>query len=111
MSSASQLSYFTQSEIAALLKSARRVLKHPGLDFLIAPARKDTGRILVITPKRIGNAPQRNKVRRRIKALFYEEKILNRGYDCIAIVKLAGINLPYEELKKLILESLDAHAQ
>ena len=106
MSSSATVSHFSQSEIALLLKSARRVLKHPGLDFLIAPRAHEAGRILVITPKRIGNAPERNKVRRRIKALFYTQKLFQQNYDCIAIIKKDGIHLSSEELKNLIMHAM-----
>jgi ribonuclease P protein component len=106
-----ELSKFSESEIPKLLKSARRVVKHPGLDFLVAPKAHELARILVITPKRVGNAPERNKVRRRIKALFYEAGLPQGLYDCIAIIKKDGAQLPYEELQKIILDALKKYEQ
>lgn len=96
---------FTKPEITACFNAARRVLKHPGLDILRAPT-SNKGKLLVVTPARIGNAPARNRIRRRLKAIFYEEKLENRGYDCIVLVKKAGIMLSFDELKKLLMQAI-----
>ncbi len=98
---------FTTKEIRLLFKKARRVLKHSGLDVLSAPATLDQGRLLVITSRKVGNAPQRNKIRRRIKAIFHEEQLAKLKQDIIVIVKKEGIKLSFEELKKLLIASLE----
>lgn len=97
----------TQTEIRQLFNKARRVLKHPGLDLLIAPTQEARGRLIVITPGRIGNAVARNRVRRRIKALFDQEHLRSRGFDTIVFVKKEGVILNYDQLKQLILSALD----
>ena len=92
---------FDRREITELFKSARRVLRHPIFDMLVAPKAQHNARILVTTPKRIGHAPARNKIRRQLKALFYEEKFFNQKYDCIVVVKnLEGVT--FDILKGLI---------
>jgi ribonuclease P protein component len=85
-----------------LFSKARRILKHPSLDLLIAPADHEHGILIVVTPARIGNAVQRNTIRRRIKALFHKYS-LNSTLDCIIIVKKMGPSLTYEDLKAIIL--------
>ena len=95
----------TKQEITACFKAARRVLKHPGLDILIA-ATPSIGKLLVVTPGRVGNAAERNLIRRRLKAIFYEEKLGNRGYDCIVLVKKMGIALSFDELKALLTHAI-----
>jgi len=99
----SSLSKFSQLEISRLFAGAKRVLRHQSLDILLSPTLSGPlGRILVVTPRRIGNAPQRNKVRRRLKALYYETELFKKGYDCAVIVKRDGVDLSFEELKMLL---------
>lgn len=95
----------TKQEIALSFKTARRVLKHPGLDILLAQA-SIPGKILVVTPGRVGNAAKRNLIRRRLKAIFHEEKLGARGYNCIVLVKKAGITLSFDELKSLLMQAI-----
>lgn len=95
-----KLSHFHATEVKDILKHGKRVLKTPECDFILAPQKKDGGRILVITPRKIGKAAQRNKVRRRLKALFYEGSFFNRGYDCVVIVKPSGIDASFDLLTK-----------
>ena len=70
----------TALERRNLLKSARLVHRQAELDIRSLPRDSDSsrlpGRILIITPRKVGNAPQRNLLRRRLKAIFREEKIL-----------------------------------
>ena len=96
----------TQTDIKKLFNKARRILKHPGLDLLVAPAAESATRLIIITPGRIGTAVERNTVRRRIKAIFHEEK-LAQSLDCVIIVKKPGTALSHEQLKKIILNAFD----
>jgi ribonuclease P protein component len=99
---------FTKEEIATTFKAARRVLKHPGLDILKAPT-QGVGKLLVVTPRHTGNAVHRNRIRRRLKAIFYEEKLGNRGYNCIVIVKKESNTLSFDDLKALLIQAF-SHA-
>ncbi len=105
------ISYFTKQEISRLFKTAKRALKHDALDILIAPQAKKVGRILVVTPRRVGSAPKRNRVRRRLKAIFYEEQLFELGCDCIIIVKKEGVDLPFDTLKMLLTQTVEQHTQ
>ena len=102
----SQPAAFTKKEIAQLFKTAKRAVQHPGLTILCAPKTKDYGRLLVVTPAKIGSAPERNRIRRRLKALFYEHKLFEHGLDCIIIIKKEGINLGIHQLKELLFKAL-----
>lgn len=92
---------FNQKQAAAFLKRAVRVLKTPDADILFAPADLALGRILIVTPRRVGNAPQRNKARRRLRAVFREKKIYEFGYDVGVIVK-EGAELSVEQWYHLL---------
>ena len=96
--------YFTfkRPEITKLFSQARRVYKSRELDILSHPKTKEYARLLIINPKKIGNAPQRNKVKRRLRALFHENDLFNKSHDMVIIVKKDGVELPFDILKKIV---------
>ncbi len=98
-----KLSKFTTREIDCLFKSARRVIKSQECTILLAPAQKSIGRVLIIASRKVGNAPERNLLRRRIKSIFYEEKLFDRSRDCVVIVYRKAVFLSFEQLKDLLL--------
>lgn len=98
------LSQFTAHEIAQMRLQAHAVLRHAGFVLLVAPRTREQGRILIVIPKKVGSAPQRNKIRRQIKSIFYEEKLYDRGYDWVAIVKPAATLLSFAQIKELFLQ-------
>ncbi len=104
---ASKITRFTKKEIDKLFATARRRVKNQALVILLGPRQKDFGRILIITSRKVGNAPERNKVRRRLKSIFYEEKLYEAPYDCIVIVKKGAVTLSFEALKKLLYSAYD----
>jgi len=97
-----QISRFTKQEVSEMFKKARRALRHPGLDILCAKARKKVGRILVITSAKVGTSPQRNKIRRQLKSIFFEEKLFELGLDCVVIIKKPGVDLSFDQLRDLL---------
>ena len=102
------ISSFTQQDVAYLFKNAHVKARSTGLRVLLAPAQKQFGRVLVVTPRRSGNSPCRNRIRRRVKALFYEERFYTNGYDCVLIVHKDGIATSFENLKKLIVRTFSS---
>jgi ribonuclease P protein component len=102
-SAPTNLSTFSNDEVKTIFRSASIRKKFEGIDVLCAPQLSTWGRLLVVTPRKSGNAPQRNKIRRRLKAIFYEEKFFERGYDCVVFVKKEGINLSFDELKAMLM--------
>jgi len=99
---ARQISTFSEKEVTRLFKKAKRVFKAHTMDILCAPAKHDFGRILVITSGKIGKAHKRNLIRRRLKSIFYEEKLYKNRLDCIVIVKKEGLNLDFKQLKEIL---------
>lgn len=81
---------------------ARRLLRHPGFDLLRGNPDDSDGTLMVITPGRIGNAVERNTIRRRFKALFNELKLVKPGANWVVIVKTGGTKLSYATLKEII---------
>jgi ribonuclease P protein component len=100
-----EISRFSRKEIDQLWNTARRVVKHPSIHILRGPAAKNTGHLLIVTSRKVGSAPERNQLRRRLKSIFHEEKLYDRGYDFIAIARPGIADLPFQELKTLMLHA------
>lgn len=61
----------------------------------------ETGRVAFLTPKRIGPATQRNRLRRRMREI-YRRTLAATGGDAflIWIARPPALDLPFDELKK-----------
>ncbi len=70
-----------------------------------------SGRILVITPKKSGNAPKRNLIRRRLKAMFHEEGWDTKPYDLLVYCRKGIADISYQDLKKILLSIYEASSQ
>jgi len=99
------LSQFTKKEINHLFKTGKRVVAHPALVILRASGVYSYGRILPIISRKIGNAPQRNKLKRRLKSIFYEERLFEKGFDLAIITKPGAADLSFDQLKELLLKA------
>lgn len=93
---------FSSKEISNLLKSARIATRHPGLDIRVAASSAAYARVLVITPRKMGTAPERNKIRRRIKAIFYTNKLFDNKKDVIVYCKKGCSEISFNELMLLV---------
>lgn len=100
--------HFSKNEVSQLLKRAKRTQRTTVFDVLASPRKHDYARLLVITPRRTAKASQRNKIRRRLKALFYEEEFYTRAYDYIFIIKKPAFDLSFDQLKTLFAEGIEA---
>jgi len=103
MKAPQDLSRFTKKEINAVFKAAFSVHKDDFITILAArPSIKEYGRILLITPRKIGNAPKRNKIRRQIKSIVRELKLYKKKQDTIFIVRSLSSQQSFTELKQII---------
>ena len=82
--------------------------KEKGLKLLQAPATKEFGKILIIIPKKSGKAFQRNLIKRRLKAIFYEEKLFETPSIYIIFVYKTAIELDFQDLKNFLVKNLKA---
>lgn len=102
-------SQFTGPERTLLLTKARLIHRQPELD--IRYRQRDPkssclpGRLLVITSRKIGNAVKRNLLRRRLKAIFYEEKLFSYSYDVVIYSRKCSTDLSFQELKSILLQA------
>jgi ribonuclease P protein component len=101
-----KISKFTKREIDYLFQHARRVVRTQACTILVAPRQNnELGRVLIIASRKVGNAPERNLIRRRIKSIFYEEKLFMHDFDCVVIVYKKMVSLSFDQLKNLLLSA------
>lgn len=103
---AARITKFDQKEIDTLFKKAELRLKKSGLTILAAPKTLEHGRILIVTPRHSGNSVARNKIRRQLKAIFYQEKLFQAGLDSAIIISKHAMKLNFDELKKMLTSAL-----
>lgn len=97
---------FSRSEIRNLLQSARTVTRHPGLDIRVAAKSAAYARVLIVTPRKMGIAPHRNKIRRRIKAIFYADKLFEGLCDLMIYCKKDSQLIPFENLQTILQKAM-----
>lgn len=97
---------FANSEVKDLIHTSSSRVYVQGLSFVWGPQLKDVGRLLVVTPRRLGSSPVRNKIRRRLKAIFYEAGLYKKGFDVIVFVKQEALALSFIELQHIIVKTL-----
>ena len=102
-----KISSFSRTEISDAFKRARLKVRYSGLKLLLAPSDAEHGKLLLITPRRSGNSPQRNLFRRRLKSIFREHNLADQKIVLIAIVDRNGIGLSFKKLEQLILGCLE----
>lgn len=97
------LTRWRAGEVAATSAKARRIYQSDAFDIRVLPKQKKYARILVVTSHKIGTAVKRNLFRRRIKSIFYEEKLYAKGFDWIVYGKKKGPKCSFRDLKKILL--------
>ena len=101
--------YLTKNEIDFAFKNARLSYQILGLKLLEAPLffrEEITGKILIVIPKRFGNACKRNKLKRQIKSIFHEEKLYNKPILSILIAYKQAKDLSFDDIKTFLVHAL-----
>lgn len=96
------LTRWAPQEATAAIRQSKRVYKGDLFDIRILPTIKDYARLLVVTPRKSGNAAERNLFRRRVKALFFENKLYERGFDWIFFAKKGVSKVSFSDLHNLL---------
>lgn len=99
---ARRITQWNNAEVGVVLKQSRRLYKGDACDIRVAKTTHDLARLLLIVSRKTGSAAERNRFRRRIKALFYQEKLYNKGFDWIIFAKKDGVQANFAELKDII---------
>lgn len=102
------ISRFSRDEVKLFFNSVKKRLSTSGLTFMAAPKSGKSAKILVVTPRRAGSAAKRNRIRRRLKSLFFEKKQFLGAFDIAVIVKKEGISNSFKILNRLLSEFVNA---
>ncbi|MFH0898862.1 MAG: ribonuclease P protein component [bacterium] len=107
---------FDKKEIDWAFENAKLVAKTRGLKILQAPGLffqdkksnniAQSGKLLIVVPRLAGKANQRNLMKRRIKAIFYENKLYENGATSIVLVRREAMELSFEQLQDFLVSSL-----
>ena len=100
------LSKFSKKELDSFFKHAKRVYKDQAFTILTNPSQQEFARVLIAVPKKYGNSPERNLIKRRLKSIFREEKLYERSYNTAFIIRPTAKKLSFDDLKKLCLKVL-----
>lgn len=94
---------FSRKEINEAFKEARLHATYPGITILISPLSTSThGKLLITIPKAFGSAPERNKLRRQLKAIYYEQQLYQKPHIGIILIKKNRKKYSFEELLALM---------
>jgi len=97
------LSKFKRKELDHFFNTATCKKKNQAFTFLTTPATLSFGRILIIASRKYGNSPERNLLKRRLKAVYCEQQLYTKMTDLIVIARPSGKNYDFDQLKKLLL--------
>jgi ribonuclease P protein component len=112
MKNFSTLFHFSRSEITRFFSRAQLKKKTGGLRLLQAQpeAPIEFGKLLIVTPRASGNACQRNRLRRRLKAIFYENQLyLHKVISAVLVYKQAQ-ELSFEQLSSFLMKHITLSA-
>lgn len=103
MNSAGVLTRFSPAEIRELYKHARIILHNEYMRLSRAPRTLDFARILIVIPRNVGSAVERNKLRRQTKNLFYTLKLHQGNFDYIIKFLPGARNMSFSELEQILI--------
>jgi ribonuclease P protein component len=98
------ISKFGKKELDHFFEVAKLAKKNQAFTILAAPTSCSFGRILSMVPKKYGNAPERNRLRRQLKAIYIQNKLYEHNTDLIVITRPAAKKYDFQGLTKLLLE-------
>lgn len=99
MNNARVLTRFSPAEIRDLYKRAQLVMNTQQLRILRASRTLDVARILIVIPRTVGPAVVRNKLRRRIKNIFYKLNLFQGNFDYIIRLLPGAATMSFSELE------------
>ncbi|HAU30427.1 MAG: hypothetical protein UV79_C0003G0028 [candidate division TM6 bacterium GW2011_GWF2_43_17] len=100
------------TKTAAIIRSSRHIIRRPFFEIKSAPiaCKHADARCIVVTPKAVGNAVQRNKIKRRIRFAYRTLNLNETQRHWIFFCKKGCADYSYQELYQIIAEA-KTHAQ
>lgn len=98
---------FSKSEVEKTFSHASFVIKQHGLKLLKAPELESAhGKLLAVISKKFGKAHERNLMRRRIKSIFYNQKLFEVHATWILIVYENSKQLEFAQLQDFLTKNI-----
>ncbi|NLL61208.1 MAG: ribonuclease P protein component [Candidatus Atribacteria bacterium] len=73
----------------------------------VLSTQQENNKVGIIVKKSIGNAVQRNKIRRRLREIWRQQnKVLSPGYDMVIVARKEIISATFAEIEQEIIELL-----
>lgn len=118
----SKIFHFSRSEVKLLYSKTKLKKKVLGLKLLqaplsllapsenqecLSPVPQQQGKLLIVVPRSFGNACLRNRFRRQIKSIFYENKLYEYPFASILIAYRQAQDFSYQALKDFLFKVYD----
>ena len=97
---------FKKTEIDQTFKNSRLKARIPGLKLLQSPSELDYGKILIVIPSKTGKAVERNKFKRRVRAIFYEENLFKVPANYVLLVYKDAMEFSFEKIKDFLVKNI-----
>lgn len=95
-----------KKDLDTIFKEQTFSLRLSGFTFFSMPApESSSGRLFTIISKKVGNACHRNKLRRRLRFIFFQEKLFQNNKNTILICYPGSAQKTFAELKTIVLKS------
>lgn len=90
------------------LREEGRVLRHPYLTLSYAKNQLSVNRYGFITPKHLGKAVERNRIRRQMReAVRLLHSRFRQGYDVVIIARPAILSQRFQQIERTLYEMFD----
>lgn len=99
---ARRITAWREGEIRRTIRRSRRLIRSDNADVSVIQT-QGIGRVLIIIPKKVGTAVVRNRTRRRIRSLFFENQLFSQGLSWIIYVKPPLATRSFSELRDLFM--------
>ncbi len=101
---------FEKKEIDHTFQNVQQENKIEGLKQLQSPVQKegqDFGKLLIIASRKTGKAHKRNRIRRQLKSIFYQEELFKKPVNSIVLVYKSALDLTFEQLRQFLISNLE----
>jgi ribonuclease P protein component len=95
---------FTKKEVRRVFSLSKLEKRGHGLKLLYAPIEEDAshGKFLIIVPRTTGKASKRNRIRRQVKSIFFNNKLYEQNKIFILVIYKEALELSFQELEKFL---------
>jgi len=99
---------FKQKEVQRAFKRADFRAKTLGLKLLQSPFNEGSthGKLLIIIPQKSAKSCKRNRFRRQVKAIFYQEKLYKKLIISILFIYKQAMDMSFEQIKEFLVENI-----